>query len=376
MENNISEKLLNNSNSKLKDFIMENIIVAITIAIIIVFICLYFYYNSLRQRECDSMESTYGEVNGKLQSFDKSNPNFQYPLRDYYIKSAYNACSGGNYRIDYVDLCNLKSVIKNGCRGLDFEIFSIDNQPVIATSTSDSYYVKETFNSIPFDDVMKTICNNAFSSSTAPNFDDPIFIHLRIKSTNKTMYDNMAKVLESYSSYLLGPEYSYEYQGQNLGSVPLNNFGSKKIIIMVDRSNTSFMESVEFYEYVNITSTSTFMRALHYNDIKYSPDMNELINYNKLCMTFAMPDKGSNPSNPSGVVIRENGCQFLAMRNQYLDTNLEEDNLFFEEIGVAFVLRPEVLRYIPVVVEDPEPQDPSLSYATRDVSSDYYKFEV
>ena len=125
-----------------------------------------------------------------------------------------------------------------------------------------------------------------------------------------------------------------------------------------------------------MTSNSTFARALHYYDIKYTPDINELIEYNKLCMTIAMPDKGSDPVNPSGPVVRETGCQFIAMRNQYLDTNLEEVNQFFDENGVAFVLKPEPLRYIPVIVEEPKSQDPDLSYATRNVSSDFYKFQI
>ena len=39
-----------------------------------------------------------------------------------YIKTAYNCCSGGNYKNDYVDLCVLKNILKQGVRGLDFEI--------------------------------------------------------------------------------------------------------------------------------------------------------------------------------------------------------------------------------------------------------------
>ena len=65
------------------------------------------------------------------------------------------------------------------------------------------------------------------------------------------------------------------------------------------------MDTQEFYEYVNMTSNSVFMRALHYYDIKYTPDMNELIEANKLGMTIGMPDKGNNPENPSGIVMKE-----------------------------------------------------------------------
>jgi hypothetical protein len=97
------------------------------------------------------------------------------------------------------------------------------------------------------------------------------------------------------------------------------------------------------------------MRALHYYDIKYTPDMNELIAFNKQNMTIGMPDKGSNPENPSSLVMREMGCQLLAMRYQKVDVNVEENDAFFEENGYAFVLKPENLRYIPVTIPAPPP---------------------
>jgi hypothetical protein len=136
---------------------------------------------------------------------------YQYSLRDYYIKSAYNACSGGNYKNGYVDTCTLKNLLKQGVRGLDFEIYSIDDQPVVATSTSDNYCVKETFNSVSFSEVFNVIRDYAFANSTAPNPFDPIILHLRIKSTNQQMYSNFAKLLESNNSILMDKQYSFEY---------------------------------------------------------------------------------------------------------------------------------------------------------------------
>jgi hypothetical protein len=118
------------------------------------------------------------------------------------------------------------------------------------------------------------------------------------------------------------------------------------------------------------------MRALHYYDIINAPDMVELIEYNKLNMTIGMPDKGSNPENPSSITMRTYGVQMLAMRYQTVDTNLEENDLFFNEAGRAFVLKPEKLRYIPEVIPDPPAQDPNVSFATREVKSDFYQFEI
>ena len=363
-----------NTIKNLKESTAVLLIVIITLIIILIAFLCYFYYSRLRIKNCSLMDSVYGELNGKIKSIDNSEQ-FDYTFKDYYIKSAYNCCSGGNYKNNYVDLCVLKDLLKQGVRGLDFEIYSIDNKPVIATSTSNSYYVKETFNYINFVDAMDIIRDYAFSTSTAPNALDPIIIHLRIKSTNQDMYKNFAKLLESYDSILLSKDYDSEFYGKNFGDVELKKLLGK-VVIIVDRSNTSFLECPEFYKFINITSNSIFMRALHYYDIKYTPDMNEQIDFNKQNITIGMPDKGINPDNPSSLVMREMGCQLLGMRYQQIDTNIEENDLFFNENGYAFVLKPEKLRYIPVTIPLPPPQNPELSYATRTVQSDFYKFNI
>ena len=383
MSSKISDQVNQSLNSlqNMKDSTAIMALSVVTIMIIIIALIVYFYYtgtifsSGLRAKECSYMDTMYGTINGKLGSIDVNNAEYQYALRDYYIKSAYNACSGGKYKNDYVDTCVLKNLIKQGVRGLDFEIYSIDDQPVVATSTNDNYCVKETFNSVKFGDVMNIIRDYAFASSTAPNPFDPIILHLRIKTSNQEMYTNLAKILEGYNSILLDKQYSFEYYGKNLGTVKLSDLAGK-VIIIVDRSNTSFLESQQFYEYVNMTSNSIFMRALHYYDIMYTPDMDELIDYNKLNMTIGMPDKGSNPDNPSSLTMRAYGCQLLAIRYQIIDTNLEENNSFFDGEGRAFVLKPEKLRYIPETIPAPPEQDPEVSFATRDVSSDFYNFEI
>jgi hypothetical protein len=350
------------------------LLIVVTLMIILIAFLYYFYYSRLRSKECSTMGTIYGDLNGKIKSIDSSEQ-FNYTFKDYYIKTAYNCCSGGNYKNDYVDTCILKYILKQGIRGLDFEIFSINDKPVVATSTSNSYYVKETFNYINFSDIMNIIRDYAFSTSTAPNALDPIIIHLRIKSTNQEMYKNFAKLLEGYDSLLMSKDFDSEYYGKNFGNVELQKLMGK-IVIIVDRSNTSFLECPEFYKFINMTSNSVFMRALHYYDIKYSPDLNELIEFNKQNMTIGMPDKGSNPENPSSVVMRETGCQLLGMRYQYIDVNVEENDIFFDENGYAFVLKPEHLRYIPVTIPLPPPQNPELSYATRTVQSEFYKFDI
>lgn len=376
--------VLNNSMktlTEMKDDTVLRSLSIITIMVIFITLLVYFYFSGtifssgLRARDCKYMDTMFGTLNGKIKSINTNNEMYQYALRDYYIKSAYNACSGGNYKNGYVDTCTLKDLIKQGVRGLDFEIYSIDNQPVVATSTSDSYCVKETFNSVKFSDVLNVIRDYAFASSTAPNPFDPIILHLRIKSSNQEMYSNFATLLEGYNEMLMDKRYSFEYYGKNFGTVKLPELAGK-VVIIVDRSNLAFMESEAFHEYVNMTSNSIFMRALHYYDIINTPDMVELTGYNKLNMTIGMPDKGANPPNPSSITMRTYGVQMLAMRYQTVDTSLEENDVFFDEAGHAFVLKPEKLRYIPETIPAPPAQDPKVSFATRTISSDFYKFEI
>jgi hypothetical protein len=358
-----------------KERFISIIIIIMTITVVVLALVYFYYVKNLMSKECSIMENKYGTINGRIKSINPKDPKCGYTLKDYYIKSAYNCCSGGSYKQDFVNLCNLKTLLKQGVRGLDFEIYSVNNNPVVATSTNKSFYIKETYNSIPFSDVMNIIVNYAFSGGTAPNPTDPILFHLRIKSSNIEMYKKLAKIFKENRRYFLGPEYSYEYSGKNIGDVKLLDL-SKKIILMVDKSNNRYLDNEDFYEYVNITTNSVFARALNFYNIKNTPDLTELQNFNKKNMTIGLPDKGPTPTNPSGIVCRETGTQLVAMRYQNDDVNLQENEKFFNDNGYAFVLKPDRLRYIPVTVPKPVPQDPAVSYQTRSVNSDYYSFKV
>ena len=347
----------------------------ITCFTIFIIAMLILMINNLEDKNCSYMESLYSKVNGKLRSIDASDPNCNYRLFDYYIFSAYNACSGGNYKNGVVNICNLKSVIKQGVRGLDFEIYSVNDKPVIATSTQDDYYIKETFNYVPFEDVIKTISNYAFSNGTCPNPEDPIILHLRIKSENQKIYTSMANTLQSYSDLLLGNEYSFEGNGENMGKMKLLDLKSK-IFIIVDKSNLTFLDNTLFLEYVNLTSNSVFARCLEYSKLKDTSDVDELRRYNKKGFTIVLPNKENNPENPSTLYFRELGCQMVTMRHQLLDEFLKQNNLLFSRCSYSFCLKPERLRYKKVVVEKPKVQNKDYSYETRKKESDYYSFDI
>lgn len=344
------------------------------IILIVSFIIYYIYLSNLQNSECKFFDKNYS-LKTSLVTINKNDTQCQHLLRDYYIKTAYNCCSGGSYKNDYVSLCVLKSILGQGVRALDFEIYSVNDRPVVATSTANNFHIKETFNSIDFANVMNVINNTAFLETTCQNAHDPLIIHLRLYSSNPQMYKNLASIFKSNEEKLLGKDYSYENDRYNLGEVPLLKL-KDKIIIIVDKTNPAFMDCEELYEFVNMTSNSIFMRSLNYYDVQYTPDLNELIEHNKRGMTMAMPDKGNNPSNPSGALIRETGSQFIAMRFQNIDTYLEETNLFFDKAGYAFALKPEKFRYKQTTIDAPAPQKPALSYADRVITTDYYSIKI
>ena len=328
----------------------------------------------LNDVNCENLKKIYTEF-PKISSVNFNDNAYSYLLRDYYVKTAYNCCCSGQFKNDYVNVCALKTCISQGARVLDFEIYSVNDEPVIATSSIDNYHVKETYNYINFSEVMNIVRNYAFSGGSCPNPNDPLVLHFRIQSNNEKIYKKMADAIYgTLESKLLEKIYSYEYYGHNLGAIALKEF-QNKVIISVDRSNPLFT-STPLDEYVNIASNSVFLRASRDYDIKYTPDSKELIEYNKKFMSMSMPDMSAYDTNVSAALNFKYGCQWVGMCFQNFDSNMEYYDMFFDKTGHAFALKPEYLRYIPVTIPKPTPQKPENSFSTRNTSTDYYSFNI
>ena len=297
------------------------------------------------------------------------------PLRNYYIKTALNCCCLGEWKNNYVDTVPLKSAISDGYRCLDFEIYSEDDKPVVAASTKPSFYFRETYNSIPFLDAMTVLAQNAFTK--APNSTDPLFINLRIKSNNaKIVPDIVSAINSQFGNLLLGPEYNYLYAGNNLGQVPMSTF-QNKVIIMADISNPLCTDKdLPLFQVLNIGANTPFLHQLQYEmGVKNTPDMDALIDHNKKNMSIVFPDAPFN-ENANFNVAKTFGCQFIGMMPRVNDVNLSIYNKAFNDAGSAFILKPPNLCFQPIVIETPPPQNPALSLAGRNYSTDYASWSV
>jgi hypothetical protein len=195
-------------------------------------------------------------------------------------------------------------------------------------------------------------------------------------SKNQKIYNEMAKQFEQIlSDYTLGPNYSYENHGKNMGDVSLKDLMGK-ILIIIDRANPLY-ETTDLDEYANLASNSIFMRRVRYSDgVKYTPDIDELIDYNKKNMTMVIPDLSETNANYSPQLAWSAGCQFAGMCFQNVDSNMNLYKSTFANKGSAFVLKPEPLRYVPSTISPPTAANPAYSYKERKTETDYYSITI
>ena len=328
------------------------------------FIIFFWCYNklSLNKNNCSNLTKLYTEF-PLISSINTTNPNYQFKLRDYYIKTAYNCCSAGTFKNDFVNLCALKNCIKQGVRCLDFEIYSVKGLPVVAVSSKIDFNVKESYNSVPFSDAMTIISTYAFSGSTCPNPNDPLILNFRIMSNNTLIYDQISTILyNTLEDRLLDKQFSYENDGKNLGDYQLTRLMGK-VIIMVDKKNPLYT-STSLYEYVNVASNggAPFVRNMRYSDVIYCPDVKELQYYNQQQMTIVLPDISAKNNNYSADLVMAFGCQMVGLSFQNFDKYMQLYTERFDDVGSAFKLKDEKYRYIPIYIKSPPPQDPALSY--------------
>jgi hypothetical protein len=306
------------------------------------------------------------------------------PLRNFYIKTALNCCSLGDWNSNYVDLLALQYAIQQGYRCLDFEIYSMNDTPVVAVSSDkQTYSHTETFNHLDFGEVCTKV--NSLAFSVAPNSGDPLLINLRIKSNNPSadFVKGIINGITAFGNRLLGPDNNYENGGQNLSKHPVSEFMGK-VILMMDVSNpittrncaSQTKDTTCLHQYINIGTNSPFLHKLDYElGVKNTPNMDNLIDHNKKNMSIVFPDPPYSV-NVNLNVAKAFGCQLIGMMPQLKDANLEMYNDFFKQEGCAFALKPTNLCYQPVVIETPPSQNPALSFAGRNYSTDYASWSV
>ena len=318
-------------------------------------------------------------IDNKITSMNPEDSQSRFKLRDYYIKSAYNAFNPEKFKNSTVSMDACLYVLARGCRCIDFEVFSVDNVPVIASSSVNSFNYKETYNHIPVSEAFEVLGSYAFSGSKCPNPNDPFIIHMRIMSRNVTMYNNLAKIItqsKTMARNLLGAKYGREYHSKDLGDEDVKTLRGK-IILMVDGTNPVY-RSTNLFELINMSSKSLFLSKYTFFGVKNVGDPQAFKDANKKNMCLVVPDKSGRPINDGHNGPFTWGCQLVAMcfQEEARDEKLKAYEDKFASVGYGFILKPEELRYVPITIAPPAPPNPKSSMEARPAEAPGIKFTL
>lgn len=201
------------------------------------------------------------------------------PLSQYMIKASYLSAFDGTK----MSLDQLKSVIKRGCRFVDFEIFtSPDGGAFLGYSVDPTFqiikgYGKTMDDRITIQQAFSVLAANSFGV-LPPNPQDPMFIQLRVKSHDDSVYTTIASAIKK----TLSPKLYMDQKANPVSKdTPLSEIMGKFIVIL-DRSTDiepTFVPSscsdnksgvvhpgcLNIQDYVNIYSGGSEWRKIDYS---------------------------------------------------------------------------------------------------------------
>ena len=355
----------------------ENNVVIITFIIIffILFSVLSWIYNTLsnKSRSCVRINSIYKEGNdlrthvAALPIPVNENNKLKILVKNFFIKTAYNCCCVDGYKNNWVDGCALRKCIYQGARCLDFEIYSYDDDPIIAASTANNNSIKETYNFMKFQDVLNIIKNENHSNKI-DNHGDPLFLHFRIMSDNINIYKKMAILIKSVL-------FNNNDQNQNRCNIKEEklvmstiNELQNRYIIMVNAKNYVNVQQTDLIDYVNLQSGGPNLGLLRYQTLLAAGDNNALLKaQTKKSLFIVLPDLNNNIENYDWTKAYNNGCQFIAMKFQNVDNQLIHYNkiMFIENINnINGKARQAIILKPPNLIESDQ-DDPTYQATTN-----------
>ena len=326
---------------------------------------------SLKDKACRNLESVYKNTKYKSSTFmnmggedvkssaSKSSGTLNFfddpyisLLRNYYVKTSYNCCCGDGYKNNFVNICALENSIDLGARCLDFEIYSYNSEPIVAASTANNNSIKETYNYLLLSDVFDILNKKCFNADEVGSPYEPMFLHFRIMSENSVIYDKIGEYINDRlnlnKNYLLDTKYNYKNSSSS--NITLKKISDPdimgKFIIIVNTLYGSMLDNSKLANYVNFKSGSNNFKLLRYENIIAQGSNNELvINDSHISLIMVLPNSTSDTNNFDPLMCFNNGCQFVGMKFQNLDTNLLGYLKMFKNAGgYPFVLKPYKLR--------------------------------
>jgi hypothetical protein len=325
----------------------------ITLSIVIFIVLLLFSWVanrlSLKARSCNKLNiywptltnTTYfnNPVNNSTNATVKTGSGFgidssHNKLINYHVKSAYNCCCGDGYKNNFVALCALEKCIANGCRFLDFEIYSYNNDPIIAASTANSNYIKETYNALSLEEVLLTIKEKAFNLTYTNCANDPLILNFRVMSTNLVMLKKMGDLIEKHLADADGVFTLETRKGPNLIFMEMSELYRKVIIICEFNPLPSIIDTnadlSKLKDYINLKAKGLFCNTFRYNQIASKKGSLSFIESTKTKYTIVLPNLDNSIINFDPALSFDTGCQAICMKHQNMDNSLLGYNALFK----------------------------------------------
>lgn len=309
------------------------------------------YYLLLKRKEL-TLENFTADISEVNRIMVKTGPGIRtsdgtLALREYCIKSSYNTAVSGQY----VSIDAIKYVLSRGCRFLDFEIFLINDIPCVAYSTDITFITISTKNTITLSDVFKSLIIHGFGGPS-PNGNDPLFVQLRIKSTNVDIFNLIGGAIENTLKDVL-------YQGNVTKDTPLDVLKGKLLLVVDAELAKHYPDGFrhcsphcyEWNNYIHLKSNCLTLRKYTYRNLEnqyFTPPAivdTDLMTSDIQLFRIIEPSVNET-SNPECMdFIINHGVQLIPNRFYITDKNLEFYETFFLDNHSAFVPMTNAIEY-------------------------------
>ena len=337
---------------------------------IVILICLIVYFTAFFRRVPRALSGirTMAKIVNPAPLIENNEVmNGGFRLCDFYIASSHRSYLPYSQYWDYSSPDTIQSVLEAGARYIELDVFPnnfcLDSPPVVFNGIEAGLYNWTT--KICFEKCIEVVRYVAFNSSLRNN-SDPLFLCININCDyNYRLLDKIADILfRNLGNRMLDTKYSW--RENNLAQTPIKELIGKVIIISNNTWEQSPME-----ELVNFSWQMSFLRNMNHDQLQNTFDQVELRNYNKFNLTRVYPaftERKTQNYNP--VMSWLAGCQFVCMNYQSDDQFMR---LYIDKFkDASLILKPETLRYKPVVYKEPIPQTPAVDMAPRVKATPFY----
>ena len=287
---------------------------------------------------CALLKSIYPTSEG----FNSFNNMYNLPLREFSIFGSANTSLTNSMKLVSVD--QVKDILMRGCRFIELEIYSVKGLPVVGYSSDSKKYNLDTENSLALSDVLNKIVSVGFAE--APNANQPIFIHMRIKTSNTNLYNKIASIIKTNIEPRI---YGGARGNEAMLSTPLSRL-MKRVVIVVDTDGENSPDYKDMARYIHMESGKYTVRKYKADELSAGLIEPPFIKDNgintdvKLIRIVYSNNTYNNPDIKE--LVPKFGAQIIMNQFYSPDANLTETERIFRENKTSFLPISRMLRYL------------------------------